>query len=88
MFFEAFHRCLPELPPKDLWWRLEFIWGAFALIMCNPKWTEHRESNACSCSRDPQEILAQMTAFFAAGLRAPSSDNPEISHSEKTHANP
>jgi AcrR family transcriptional regulator len=79
MFFEAFHRSLPELPAKDLCMRLEFIWGALALIMCNPLWMGQHRPGIKMCVLDVDEVLAQMIAFFASGLRAPSPSKNQIS---------
>lgn len=77
-FFQALQQALPHLPPRDLYWRLEFIWGAMAFILCNPGWSHNRAFGCCE-SVDAATVLPQMIAFFAAGLRAESVTPHEIS---------
>ena len=68
-FFEAFKETLPQLPPNDLLWRLELIWGALAIILCSPGWAQKKTFGTCEpASMDT--VLPQMISFFAAGLRA------------------
>ncbi len=68
-FFEAFQHTLPQLPARDLHWRLEFIWGALAIILCNPGWVENRTLGGGE-PVDAAKVLPQMISFFAAGLCA------------------
>jgi AcrR family transcriptional regulator len=68
-FIEVLQRSFPRAPLPDLLWRLEFVWGALAFVLCNQKNIQEKTRGMC----DPlatREILAQMTAFFAAGFRA------------------
>jgi len=69
-FVRAMGRSLPRIPRSDLRWRLEFIWGALAFVMCNPRRIERETKGACDLV-DTQEVLSQMISFFSAGLRAP-----------------
>ncbi len=69
-YFEAIHRSAPHLSKADLWWRFEFVWGAFVFILCNPRNIKEISAGAC----DPgniEDLLAQMIAVFSAGFRAP-----------------
>lgn len=68
-FAAAMQRSLPGLAEPELWWRLEFVWGALAFILCNPRKLEKETKGACN-PVDTQKVLAEMTAFFSAGLRA------------------
>jgi len=70
-------RSVPELPEADIQWRFEFIWGAFAFVLCNPTKLERITDGMCNPS-DINTLLAQMVACFSAGFRAPaaSKDNP------------
>ena len=77
-FFQAFQQALPKLPSRDLFWRLEFIWGAMAFILCNPSWSQNRAFGCCE-SVDKATVLPQMISFFAAGLRAAPVTAPDIS---------
>jgi AcrR family transcriptional regulator len=68
-FFEAFRRTLPNLPLPDLLWRIEFIWGAIAFILCNPANIKEKTSGMCD-PLDTEMVQAQMISFFAGGLCA------------------
>jgi AcrR family transcriptional regulator len=69
-FFQAMRRSLPELPVPDLRCRLDLIWGAMGLILCNPGKME-RELRGTEEPIDLDEALARMIGFFAPGMRAP-----------------
>jgi AcrR family transcriptional regulator len=69
-FLDALRRSLPRLPATDLRWRFEFIWGALAFTLTNPRKIERESGGACNPS-DTKTVVAQMIRFFAAGLRAP-----------------
>jgi AcrR family transcriptional regulator len=69
-FQEALQRSLPSIPAIDLRWRVEFVWGALAFVLCNPGKIEKITDGACNPS-DTATLMAQMSAFFSAGLRAP-----------------
>ncbi len=69
-FVKAFQSSLSHLPLTDLMWRLEFVWGGLAMILCNPT-RILRVTNGLCDPRDTKAVLDQMTAFFAAGLKAP-----------------
>ncbi len=71
-YLKAFRRSLPDLPEQDLQWRMEFIWGAVAFVLCNP--ASKRPCGICD-PIDPAALLSQMIAFFSAGLRAPAARN-------------
>lgn len=68
-FLEAMRRALPNLPLVDLSWRLEFVWGALAFILCNPRKLETITHGVCNPGDTPM-VLAQMIRFFAAGFHA------------------
>jgi hypothetical protein len=69
-FLEALHRALPDLPLADVQWRIEFLWGALAFILCNARKVEKLTHGACNPADTPA-IVAQMLRFFTAGFRAP-----------------
>jgi AcrR family transcriptional regulator len=69
-FLEALRRTLPRLPASDLQWRIEFLWGALAFILCNPRKIEKTSRGACNPA-DTRAVMAQMMRFFTAGFRAP-----------------
>ena len=66
---KALQRSLPRAPLSGLLWRMEFVWGALAFILCNPRKIEVETRGAC----DPAEtanVLAEMIHFFSPGFHA------------------
>ncbi len=68
-FLQALRRRLPRAPLPCLLWRLEFVWGALAFTMCNPRKIEVETRGACNPANF-EEVLAQMIHFFSAGFHA------------------
>ena len=68
-FLHALQRSLPNTPRPCLLWRLEFIWGALAFTMCNPRKLEVETRGACNPA-NTEKVLAEMIHFFSAGLYA------------------
>jgi AcrR family transcriptional regulator len=78
-FKAAFARALPNLPPKELSWRLHFIMGALSYTLAgtdalkliaelNPHETENDEI-----------LLRRLAPFLLAGLKAPLPDLSDVS---------
>ena len=70
-FLVALHDALPKLPMCDLRWRTEFLWGALAMILVNPRKLETETHGECN-PLDTKIVQAAMINFFSAGFRAPS----------------
>ncbi|PWU11992.1 MAG: hypothetical protein C5B50_22270 [Verrucomicrobia bacterium] len=68
-FFKAFQAAFPEVAPAELYWRLEFVWGALAFILCNPRRLEVETGGMCDPA-DTGKVLSEMIAFFSAGFAA------------------
>jgi AcrR family transcriptional regulator len=68
--FGALRRSLPKVPLADLHWRVEFVWGALAFVLCNPGKLEDETGGLCRPA-DTQAVLSQMIRFFGVGFRAP-----------------
>ncbi|SPE50071.1 putative Transcriptional regulator, TetR family [Verrucomicrobia bacterium] len=68
-FLKALQASLPHTSPADLQWRMEFVWGALAFILCNPRSIEVETHGACN-PVDAKEVLTEMIGFFSAGFRA------------------
>jgi AcrR family transcriptional regulator len=68
-FLKALRASLPKAPATDLQWRMEFVWGALAFILCNPRTIEVETHGACN-PVDASKVLAEMVAFFSPGFRA------------------
>ena len=69
-YLAAIQRSVPHLSKADLWWRFEFVWGAFVFVLCNPSRIEKITGGVCNPT-DIKAVLAQMIAAFSAGFRAP-----------------
>jgi AcrR family transcriptional regulator len=72
-FLAAFQRSLPEAPVPCLLWRVEFVWGALAFMMCNPRKLEVETHGACNPAHT-EKVLAEMIHFFSAGFHALAED--------------
>jgi len=68
-FFKAFQASLPGVDPAELYWRLEFVWGALGFILCNPRRLEVETGGMCDPA-DTGKVLSEMIAFFSAGFEA------------------
>jgi AcrR family transcriptional regulator len=68
-FLKALQHSLPGASLPDLLWSIEFVWGALALVLCNPRKIEVETNGACDLTQTSQ-VLAQMLGFFSPGLRA------------------
>jgi AcrR family transcriptional regulator len=68
-FVKAFQRALPRAPLPDLQWRIEFVWGALAFTLCNPRKIEIETHGACDL-RKTKVVLAEMIRFFSPGFHA------------------
>jgi AcrR family transcriptional regulator len=66
---KALQRSLPRAPLPDLLWRVEFVWGALAFTLCNPRKIEVETHGACDPA-DIDNVLAEMIHFFSPGFRA------------------
>jgi AcrR family transcriptional regulator len=68
-FLKAWQRTLPKASLPELLWRIEFVWGALAFILCNPRKIEIETHGACNPA-NTDEVLAGMIHFFSPGFRA------------------
>jgi len=68
-FLKALQRSLPRAPAPALVWRLEFVWGALAFILCNPRRIEIETHGACNPA-DTDNLLAEMIQCFSPGFHA------------------
>lgn len=73
-FLRALQHSLPKIPTAGLRWRLEFVSGALAFIMCNPRKLERETHGACN-PVDADQVLAAMISFFSPGFNAPVASN-------------
>lgn len=86
-YLAAIHRSVPHLSKADLWWRFEFVWGAFVFTFCNHTRIEKATGGVCRPS-DINALLPQMIAVFSAGFRAPAAAETARAVSRSTKRRP
>jgi AcrR family transcriptional regulator len=74
-YFSALQRTLPDLPLIDLTWRVHFLIGAMAHTLALPDQITPPCSTEKFATTDTN-LMQRLIDFTAAGLRAPSSSNP------------
>jgi AcrR family transcriptional regulator len=67
-FLKAMQASVPAVPASELQWRMEFVWGALAFAMCNPRRFEQKNKGACQPA-DTSKVVTEMIRFFAPGFR-------------------
>jgi AcrR family transcriptional regulator len=73
-YVDAICSALPQLPKKDVYWRVTLMVGAYMYAFSDTHRLEELAKGICNPD-DPDEILAQISAFAVGGLNAPSSDS-------------
>jgi AcrR family transcriptional regulator len=68
-FLKALQRTLPKAQMHELQWRVEFVWGALAFALCNPRKIEIETRGACD-PRKTDQVLGEMIRFFSPGFHA------------------
>ena len=64
----ALHRSLPDLPPEELFWRVQFMFGAMAQVLRGPHLIPAPEGVAESAGSE--EMAERLVSFVAAGFHA------------------
>lgn len=75
-YVDALHSALPDLPAKDLYWRVTTMIGSYLYAFSDSHRLEVLSEGACNPG-DATETLEQVTAFVVGGLTAPGVDTPE-----------
>ncbi len=68
-YLVAFRECLPHLSERDIYFRFDFLLGLMIHAMSNNGRVTELSSGKADPT-DPEEVLAQMIPFIAAGMRA------------------
>lgn len=68
-FMDATRRALPDVPPEELFWRVQFMFGAMAQVLRGPHLLPTPEGFVASA--DPEEMVERLVGFMAAGFRSP-----------------
>ncbi len=69
-FRPAFRRALPQLPPRELYWRVFFSIGAMAHALAGSGLLEIISEGICDPA-DKQGTIERLIEFMVAGLKAP-----------------
>jgi AcrR family transcriptional regulator len=69
-FRTSFRRALPQMPERELYWRVFFSIGAMAHVLAGSSLLEIISNGMCDPS-DVDGIVDRLIAFVTAGLRAP-----------------
>jgi AcrR family transcriptional regulator len=70
-FKSAFARALPELPPRELSWRLHFIMGALSYTLAGTDALKLIAELAPQETADDAMLLHRLAPFLLAGLQSP-----------------
>jgi AcrR family transcriptional regulator len=68
-YVDALRVVLPDLPAKDLYWRVTLMIGAYLYAFSDTHRLEVLAKDICN-SADSVEVLEQLTSFVVGGLRA------------------
>jgi AcrR family transcriptional regulator len=78
-FRSAFARALPQLPKKELSWRLHFIMGALSYTLAGTDILRLiAELNPHETNANDELLLRRLALFLLAGLKAPLPDLPDV----------
>ncbi|KQW20995.1 hypothetical protein ASC80_12630 [Afipia sp. Root123D2] len=77
-FVEAIGECLPNLPRKDLFFRMHYLLGVMTYTMSGPKRAKALSGGSYDLT-ESDEGLSQLVNFVAAGFRGPPSGKREKS---------
>jgi AcrR family transcriptional regulator len=78
-FKAAFRRALPQLPKKELTWRLHFIMGALSYTLAGTDTLKLIAALSPGEADNDEVVLRRLAPFLIAGLRAPLPDVSELS---------
>src|SRR5215468_3731253 len=78
-FKAAFARALPQLPKKELTWRLHFIMGALSYTLAGTDTLKLIAALSPGEADNDELLLRRLAPFLIAGLRAPLPDISELS---------
>ena len=77
-FKAAFRRALPQLPKKELSWRLHFVMGALSYALAGTDALKLIAALSPGDADDDEMLLRRLAPFLIAGLKAPLPDVSEL----------
>ena len=89
-YLRAFCRALPDLPPREVAYRVYFFAGTFANALIDTR-TLKLLGGLPGLREDPDGVRARLVGFVAAGMRAPVSPrrwSTPPSHGRVRHRQP
>lgn len=82
----AFGRALPDLPARELSWRLHFMMGALSYTLAGTDALKIIEALAPGEPANDELLLRRLAPFLLAGLTAPLPDVSEVTRELDAHA--
>jgi hypothetical protein len=70
-FMAAMQRSLPDLPAEELFWRVQFMFGAMAQVLRGPHLLPAAKAELGTPTGE--EMLERLVGFLVAGFQAPAS---------------
>ena len=70
-FKTAFAKSLPDLPPKELYWRMHFMVGVLAYCMAGNDMMRMIASSHLMESNGPEMLIQRLVVFVCQGMEAP-----------------
>jgi AcrR family transcriptional regulator len=74
-YVDALRQVLPNLPEKDLYWRVTLMIGAYLYAFSDTHRLDVLAKDICNPA-DSAEVLEQLTRFVVGGLQAPAAARP------------
>jgi AcrR family transcriptional regulator len=81
-FKAAFGRALPQLPKKELTWRLHFVMGALSFTLAGTDALKLIAALSHGETDNDETLLRRLAPFLVAGLKAPLPDLSELDGDE------
>ncbi len=73
-FRAALYRALPQMPEKELAWRMHFMLGAMSYVIAGTDAVQLIASYEVRKSEHPESVMKRIVPFLVAGLTAPLPD--------------
>jgi AcrR family transcriptional regulator len=70
-FKVAFAKSLPDVPPKELYWRMHFMVGVLAYCMAGTDMMRMIASSQISETNGPDMLIKRLVVFICHGMEAP-----------------
>jgi len=88
-FRVAFAKSLPDVPPKELYWRMHFMVGVLAYCMAGTDMMRMIASSQISEANGPDMLIKRLVVFICHGMEAPMTwvdlDKKNVTELESTY---